>query len=155
MNRFISKGLRTSLSSRFLRRIFAVQLLLTALAILSTAFLARHYLKNSIVNQAEDQLRSSLQLIRSSVQNQRQNPLELCSSISVDPTTNYTLLSLKGEVICETIKNPSKLGVKIQTKDVEKVKQERLTTTWNSEEKTLFGSIIIEDPRHIQDVLLS
>jgi len=48
MNKFFKYKIKSSLPGQFFRRVVLVQLLLTSLAIFSTALLARYYLKNSI-----------------------------------------------------------------------------------------------------------
>lgn len=136
-----------SLPGQFFRRVVLVQLLLTVMAILSTAFLARHYLRSSILDQAEDQLSSSLQLIKNSIVGQNQSPLMLCESFRFEQATHYSLVSWNGNVLCDTgfdykrgqniANNPEILQAKMEN--------EGLSLIWEKDEKILHGAVIIED----------
>ncbi len=154
----IQASLNTSLPGKFLRRVVVVQLLLTIMAIVSTAFLARYYLKTSILNQAEDQLKSSLQVIKNSTESQNQSPLELCTSIRFDPATRYSLLDWEGRVLCDTAKEEEKEELQkiIHTKDLEAAKNhgENFTLVWEKIEKTLSGTIAIIDNQKQEHYLL-
>jgi two-component system phosphate regulon sensor histidine kinase PhoR len=101
--------LMDSLPWRFFRKLALMQILVSSLVIISTAWMARYYLKTYITTQAEEQLEESLTLIKNSIQTQNISPLNWCKSLKLNWTTRYTLINTQGRVLCDNYLKPELL----------------------------------------------
>lgn len=95
-----------SLPWRFFRKLALMQILVSSLVIISTAWMARYYLKTYITTQAEAQLEESLTLIKNSIQTQNISPIKWCQSLKLNWTTRYTLIGPDGKVMCDNYLKP-------------------------------------------------
>lgn len=95
-----------SLPWRYFRKLALMQIIVSSLVIISTAWMARYYLKTYITTQAQEQLRESLSLIRESIQTQNISPINWCNSLKLNWTTRYTLIDSQGKVLCDNFVNP-------------------------------------------------
>lgn len=95
-----------SLPWRFFRKLALMQIVVSSLVIVTTAWMARYYLKTYITNQAEQQLMESLSLIKNSIQTQKISPLKWCEGLKLNWKTRYTLLNKSGEVLCDNYLKP-------------------------------------------------
>jgi len=86
-----------------------MQIVLSTFIILSTAWMARYYLKTYITNQAQVQIQESLTLIKESIDGQNISPLKWCKSLRLNWKTRYTLISASGSVLCDNYLNPEHL----------------------------------------------
>lgn len=99
-------SLMDSLPWRFFRKLALMQIVVSSLVIISTAWMARYYLKTYITTQAEEQLEESLTLIKNSIQTQNISPIKWCQSLKLNWTTRYTLVSTSGKVLCDNYLKP-------------------------------------------------
>lgn len=99
-------SLMDSLPWRFFRKLALMQILVSSLVIISTAWMARYYLKTYITTQAEEQLEESLTLIKNSIQTQNISPTKWCESLKLNWTTRYTLINTQGKVLCDNYLKP-------------------------------------------------
>ncbi len=99
-------SLMDSLPWRFFRKLALMQILVSSLVIISTAWMARYYLKTYITTQAEEQLEESLTLIKNSIQTQNISPIKWCQSLKLNWTTRYTLINTSGKVLCDNYLKP-------------------------------------------------
>lgn len=83
-----------------------MQIVVSSLVIISTAWMARYYLKTYITTQAEEQLEESLTLIKNSIQTQNISPIRWCQSLKLNWTTRYTLINTQGKVLCDNYLKP-------------------------------------------------
>jgi two-component system phosphate regulon sensor histidine kinase PhoR len=95
-----------SLPWRFFRKLALMQILVSSIVIISTAWMARYYLKTYITTQAEQQLEESLTLIKNSIQTQNISPIKWCRSLKLNWTTRYTLVNTSGRVLCDNYLKP-------------------------------------------------
>ena len=95
-----------SLPWRFFRKLALMQIVVSSLVIISTAWMARYYLKTYITTQAEEQLEESLTLIKNSIQTQNISPTKWCQSLKLNWTTRYTLINTQGKVLCDNYLKP-------------------------------------------------
>ncbi|MCR9205587.1 MAG: PAS domain-containing protein, partial [Halobacteriovoraceae bacterium] len=95
-----------SLPWRFFRKLALMQIIVSSLVIISTAWMARYYLKTYITTQAEEQLEESLTLIKNSIQTQNISPMKWCQSLKLNWTTRYTLINTQGKVLCDNYLKP-------------------------------------------------
>lgn len=86
-----------------------MQIIVTSLVIIATAWMARYYLKTYITTQAQEQLRESLSLIRESIQTQDISPIRWCRSLKLNWTTRYTLINSQGNVLCDNFVDPKRM----------------------------------------------
>lgn len=108
-----------SLPWRFFRKIAMMQIVVTSVVIISTAWMARYYLKTYITTQADVQLRESLNLIRASITNQNISPLEWCNnSFKLHWNTRYTIINTQGRALCDNYQKPELLDNQLQYKEV-------------------------------------
>jgi len=98
-----------SLPWRFFRKLAMMQIIVTSLVIIATAWMARYYLKTYITTQAQEQLRESLSLIRESIQTQNISPIRWCTSLKLNWTTRYTLINSQGNVLCDNFVDPDQM----------------------------------------------
>ncbi len=98
-----------SLPWRFFRKLAMMQIIVTSLVIIATAWMARYYLKTYITTQAQEQLRESLSLIRESIQTQNISPIRWCKSLKLNWTTRYTLINSQGNVLCDNFVDPRQM----------------------------------------------
>ncbi|MAF79340.1 MAG: hypothetical protein CME60_14365 [Halobacteriovoraceae bacterium] len=98
-----------SLPWRFFRKLAMMQIIVTSLVIIATAWMARYYLKTYITTQAQEQLRESLSLIRESIQTQNISPIKWCRSLKLNWTTRYTLINAQGNVLCDNFVDPKRM----------------------------------------------
>ncbi|PIK16300.1 ATP-binding protein [Halobacteriovorax sp. JY17] len=94
---------------RFFKRIALSQIILTTIIIIVTAFSARYFLKVYITNQSVNQVVESLELIKHSITTQKIDPVAWCKSLRLDWSTRYTLIDMKGNVVCDNYLNAKKL----------------------------------------------
>jgi len=95
-----------SLPWRFFRKLAMMQIIVSSIIIISTAWMARYYLKTFITTQAEVQLQESLTLIKNSIQTQKISPLKWCQSLKLNWKTRYTLVDAGGKVLCDNYLKP-------------------------------------------------
>lgn len=108
-----------SLPWRFFRKIAMMQIIITAVVIISTAWMARYYLKTYITTQADLQLKESLNLIRASIKNKSFSPLEWCnSSFKLHWNTRYTIINAQGKALCDNYQKAELLDNQLKFKEV-------------------------------------
>ncbi len=108
-----------SLPWRFFRKIAIMQIIVTSVVIISTAWMARYYLKTYITTQADVQLKESLNLISASIKNQSISPLEWCSkSFKLHWNTRYTIINAQGRVLCDNYQKAELLDNQLSLKEV-------------------------------------
>lgn len=91
-----------SLPWRFFRKLAMMQILVTAVVIIATAWLGRYYLKTYTVNQSISQLNQSLTLIKQSIIGQQISPIKWCQSLKKNWSTRYSLIDSTGKLLCDT-----------------------------------------------------
>lgn len=109
-----------SLPWRFFRKLALMQIIVSSLVIISTAWMARYYLKTYITTQAQEQLQESLTLIKSSIQTQNISPLRWCRSLKLNWTTRYTLINKDGKVLCDNYLKPELLENQLSFPEIKK-----------------------------------
>ena len=104
------RRLMDSLPWRFFRKLAMMQIVVTSLIIVTTAWMARYYLNTYITTQAKEQLKESLQLIRQSIETQKISPISWCNSLKLNWGTRYTLVNAQGTVLCDNWLKPEDMG---------------------------------------------
>lgn len=100
-----------------------MQIIVSSLVIITTAWMARYYLKTYITTQAEEQLEESLTLIRSSIETQDISPLKWCRSLKLNWTTRYTLINHEGKVLCDNYLKPELMEKQLGYPEIQRALQ--------------------------------
>jgi two-component system phosphate regulon sensor histidine kinase PhoR len=108
----------TSLPWKHFRKTAALQMLISLFVMLVIATMARFYFKTYGLNQAREQLKGSLLLIRQSIETQKISPLGWCQSLRLNWKNRYTLLTEEGKVLCDSHLPPEKLPPELASPEV-------------------------------------
>ena len=96
-----------------------MQIVVTSVVIISTAWMARYYLKTYITTQADLQLKESLRLISASIKNQNISPLEWCNkSFKLHWNTRYTIINAQGTALCDNYQKVELLDNQLKFQEV-------------------------------------
>jgi two-component system phosphate regulon sensor histidine kinase PhoR len=104
---------------RFFRKLALLQVVITTLVIITTAFMARHYLKNSMTQQASEHIHESLDLLDKSLFSKGQDALSWCKELETKKLPRFTLINLSGEVLCDNFVNLQKLDNHIDRPEIQ------------------------------------
>jgi two-component system phosphate regulon sensor histidine kinase PhoR len=108
----------SSLPWKHFKKTAALQMLISVFVMLVIATMARFYFKTYGLNQAREQLKGSLLLIRQSIETQKISPLGWCQSLKLNWQNRYTLLTEKGKVLCDSHLPPDKLPAEINFPEI-------------------------------------
>lgn len=91
-----------SIPWRVFKRLAFYQILLTSFLAISTAYLARYYLKESVVKQSIAQAKSELSLLRNFIRGQNLSPAEWCRGSDFEHLKydHLTLFDDRGQTLC-------------------------------------------------------
>lgn len=104
---------------KHLKKTAVLQMLISIFVMLVIATMARFYFKTYGLNQAREQLKGSLLLIRQSIQTQRISPLGWCQSLKLNWKNRYTLLTDQGKVLCDSHLPPEKLPAELDFPEIQ------------------------------------
>lgn len=86
---------------KFFRKLALMQIVVTSLMIVTTASIARYFLRTQISNQAQEQLSESLSFIERTYKAQNYSLENFCKVLSVDGKSRFTLIRVDGTVLCD------------------------------------------------------
>lgn len=115
----MSKGM-----GRFFKKLALLQVVITTLVVITTAYMARSYLKNSMTRQASQHVHESLDLLDKSLFSKGQNALSWCQELEKNKLPRFTVIDLSGKVLCDNFIPPKRLGNLIARPEVEKAIQQ-------------------------------
>lgn len=104
-----SNSFRTFIDSlpwRFFRKLALMQVLVTTFVIIATAYMSRYYLKTYLTNQAYEQIKESLEIIKQSITSQNISPKKWCEGLQLNSKTRFTIINSKGRPVCDNFVNP-------------------------------------------------
>jgi two-component system, OmpR family, phosphate regulon sensor histidine kinase PhoR len=87
---------------RFFRKLALMQIIITSLMIVTTAYIARYYLRTYITTQAQEHLEESLGFIIKSHSDSEYDINEWCSRLKWHSKARFTLIALDGTPLCDT-----------------------------------------------------
>ncbi len=86
---------------KFFRKLALMQIVVTSLMIVTTASIARYFLRTQISNQAQEQLAESLSFIERTYKSQNYSFEEFCQVLSAKGKSRFTLIKIDGTPFCD------------------------------------------------------
>lgn len=90
-------------------------MLISLFVMLVLATMTRFYFKTYGINQAKEQLKGSLLLIKQSIESQKISPVGWCQSLKLNWKSRYSLITSEGTVLCDSHLPPNKLPTQIDS----------------------------------------
>lgn len=87
---------------RFFRKLALMQIIITSLMVVTTAYIARYYLRTFVTNQAQEHLEESLNFLVKSLSEHPYDALEWCAHLDWHSKARFTIIALNGEPLCDT-----------------------------------------------------
>lgn len=90
---------------RFFRKLALMQVIVTSLMIVVTAYISRQYLRTYIINQSQEQIEDSLSFLISSFSREGYDINRWCDVLTTSKRTRFTMIGLDGTPLCDTFFN--------------------------------------------------
>jgi two-component system, OmpR family, phosphate regulon sensor histidine kinase PhoR len=95
---------------RFFRKLALMQIIITSLMVVTTAYIARYYLRTFVTTQAQEHLEESLNFLVKSFSQRDFDALEWCQNLNWHSKARFTIMALDGTPLCDTQIDLEKLG---------------------------------------------
>lgn len=105
---------------RFFRKLALLQVVITTLVVITTAYMTRYYLKSSMTQQASEHVHESLDLLDKSLFSKGQNALSWCLELEKNKLPRFTLIDMSGAVLCDNFVPLEELDNHINRPEVQK-----------------------------------